>query len=285
MSTSQTPHYGLNQWSPEDQFLREEFNADNAKTDAALAALASSNGEKAAQADLTALASAVEGKAEQAALDSLTQTVNGKAAQTALDSLTATVNKKAAQSALDSLTATVKGKANQSALDSLTATVNTKAAQTALNSLTATVNTKAAQSSLNSLTQTVNAKANQTDLNNLAAAVNVRGNCRIATGSYTGTGTYGSDSPNRLTFPFVPLLVIIVSGEGPSVILTSSSPKAMAYFGKNYARWYLTWSGTGVSWYVYTASFSNGSSYTLKGECQFNESGVVYQYIALGSAG
>lgn len=36
MANAQTEHYGLNQWSPGDPVLREEFNQDNAKIDAAL---------------------------------------------------------------------------------------------------------------------------------------------------------------------------------------------------------------------------------------------------------
>ena len=39
MSTNQTANYHLNQWSPEDKVLREEFNADNSKLDGALAEL------------------------------------------------------------------------------------------------------------------------------------------------------------------------------------------------------------------------------------------------------
>lgn len=37
MSTNKTTNYQLNQWEPGDQVLREEFNSDNAKIDAALA--------------------------------------------------------------------------------------------------------------------------------------------------------------------------------------------------------------------------------------------------------
>lgn len=33
-----TPSYQLNQWDPEDSFLRTDFNEDNAKLDAAIAA-------------------------------------------------------------------------------------------------------------------------------------------------------------------------------------------------------------------------------------------------------
>ena len=32
---------------------------------------------------------------------------------------------------------------------------------------------------------------------------------KIATGSYTGDGTYGSDHPNTLTFPFTPKVVFL----------------------------------------------------------------------------
>lgn len=40
MATNQTSNYKLNQWEPEDQVLRQEFNDDNDKIDKALKALA-----------------------------------------------------------------------------------------------------------------------------------------------------------------------------------------------------------------------------------------------------
>ena len=40
MASNQTTNYGLNQWEATDQVLRTEFNADNAKIDAALKGLA-----------------------------------------------------------------------------------------------------------------------------------------------------------------------------------------------------------------------------------------------------
>ena len=36
MASGQTTNYGLNQWEPGDKVLREEFNGDNQKIDAAL---------------------------------------------------------------------------------------------------------------------------------------------------------------------------------------------------------------------------------------------------------
>ena len=56
MSSNHTANYQLCQWEPEDAVLRADFNADNAKLDAALA-----------------------GKADQSALETLSQTVSGQA--------------------------------------------------------------------------------------------------------------------------------------------------------------------------------------------------------------
>ena len=68
MATNYTTNYQLNQWEPTDAVQRVDFNTDNAKLDAALAA-----------------------KAEAAALNSLTQTVSQKASQSAVNTLNTTV--------------------------------------------------------------------------------------------------------------------------------------------------------------------------------------------------
>ena len=64
MATNQTTNYHLNQWEPTDQVLRTDFNADNAKLDAALA-------NKAETETVSALQTAVAAKAEQTALSAL----------------------------------------------------------------------------------------------------------------------------------------------------------------------------------------------------------------------
>ena len=43
MASNCTEHYNLNQWAPEDRVMREDFNADNAAVDAALAGIALHN--------------------------------------------------------------------------------------------------------------------------------------------------------------------------------------------------------------------------------------------------
>ena len=72
MASNYTTNYNLCQWQPTDQVQRADFNADNAKIDAALAALDS-------------------GKADQTALTSLSNTVAQKASQSALNALSTTV--------------------------------------------------------------------------------------------------------------------------------------------------------------------------------------------------
>ena len=60
MASNQTERYGLSQWEKSDKVLMEDFNADNAKLDAALAAQAE----------------AMEDKADVTALEALARTVN-----------------------------------------------------------------------------------------------------------------------------------------------------------------------------------------------------------------
>ena len=75
MASNYTTNYNLCQWQPTDQVQRTDFNADNAKIDAALAA-------KAEQSGLDALESAVELKAAQSALNAAIATIPKVAAGT-----------------------------------------------------------------------------------------------------------------------------------------------------------------------------------------------------------
>lgn len=104
---------------------------------------------------------------------------------------------------------------------------------------------------------------------------------RIATGSYTGTGTYGASNPCSLTFPFVPKLVFIQSN--------NSSARDFGYLfavrGMSYAHGWvvmsnysilpqtITWLSNGMRWYMSSAS---------DGRYQLNGSGESYYYAALG---
>ena len=68
MAANQTENYGLSQWLATDQVVHTDFNADNAKLDAALAG-------KAEAGTVSALQTVVAAKAEQTALTALAATV------------------------------------------------------------------------------------------------------------------------------------------------------------------------------------------------------------------
>ena len=102
---------------------------------------------------------------------------------------------------------------------------------------------------------------------------------RIVTGTYTGTGTYGSGNPNTLTFDFAPKIIYVVLKQsynsqagmlilrGQTICSSTGSPGG-AYFCS------CSFSGNTVSWYC--DDRTNGAY------IQFNTNGQEYLYIALG---
>ena len=134
------------------------------------------------------------------------------------------------------------------------------------------------------MTQTPNFHLNQwspedyvrrTDFNadnaKIDAALEAAGNCRIVTGSYTGTGHYNSATPNSLTFEKAPLLLLIFSDAYFFAAHGNARGQAVAENGG----WTLplTWTEQSVSW------FSRDSA-----NAQLNDKDVVYSYIAFLSA-
>ena len=115
----------------------------------------------------------------------------------------------------------------------------------------------------------------------LAAAVAACGNCKIAYGTYTGNGNYGSDHPNCLTFPFEPKLVIVQNKSVASAQISGSNSMSWGMmtairplngFILDGVSWTLrlTWSGNSLSWYN-----------TINAELQMNKSDNTYLYLAL----
>lgn len=99
------------------------------------------------------------------------------------------------------------------------------------------------------------------------------GMTKIETGSYVGTGTYGEDNPNSLTFGFVPKVVFIYPKE-PSL----NAAGVVAVYGAIYAMDHATnrdisiiWSNKQMSWYSSSAPIR-----------QFNDTDVKYIYVAIG---
>lgn len=104
----------------------------------------------------------------------------------------------------------------------------------------------------------------------------------FATGSYTGTGTYGESNPNSLAFDFVPRLVVITNTNAMAnagvqlggFAWHNGQPKGMTTDGtttSSPATAVLTWSGNTLSWY----NASNAQK-------QLNYEGDVYHYVAFG---
>ena len=99
------------------------------------------------------------------------------------------------------------------------------------------------------------------------AALAAAGNCRIVTGSYTGTGKYDQNNPNTLTFQGKPLLVFIVGDR--SCYAMRGCDTADVCYGSTGSSISLTWGENTLSWYGVDALN------------QLNVGQRVYCYIAL----
>ncbi len=98
-------------------------------------------------------------------------------------------------------------------------------------------------------------------------------NAQIATGSYTGAGTYGSGNPNSLTFGFVPKFIAI-NGKGLSkigtVIFVNGATKTYEEYCFDITE-ISGWGTNTVSWY---------SDHIARDQANF--SGAIYKFVAIG---
>ena len=108
------------------------------------------------------------------------------------------------------------------------------------------------------------------------------GNCKIVYGSYTGTGKYGSGQPNTLNFAHKPVFVCVQQKTNPNTsteyalrMIRDSVWANGTEDNYTYSQ-IVTWGANSVSWYSVDPNFAAQ---------QFNESGKIYQYIALLEAG
>ena len=147
------------------------------------------------------------------------------------------------------------------------------------------------------MTQTPNFHLNQwspedyvrrTDFNadnaKIDAALAAAGNCRIVTGSYTGTGKYGYTNKNSLTLPFSPVLLLISGGSNGFAVIPMGGENGAAYFGTTKATWKVTRDGNTISWHMSDGNHSDGSTWSDSAEGQMNTSNTTYYYTALGTA-
>lgn len=106
---------------------------------------------------------------------------------------------------------------------------------------------------------------------------------RIATGSYTGTGTYGSSNPCSLTFDFAPKLVLVSfdgklnynsNGADHFVWISGHTSTYTNNYSGSQSQVTFSVSGNTLSWYA-----SGGGSLAY---VQCNNSGYKYHYVAIG---
>ena len=96
---------------------------------------------------------------------------------------------------------------------------------------------------------------------------------RYQTGSYTGTGTYGSSNPITLTFGFTPKRVMILPQHDSSRFMNAIYGCTTIRSDYGYASYApkLTWGTDSLQWYA-----DNNAANML------NSTSVVYYYIAIG---
>lgn len=110
------------------------------------------------------------------------------------------------------------------------------------------------------------------ELSSQATAIQKLGNCELYTKTYTGTGSYGEDSPTQLVFSSKPWLLAIISKEDGSIMIAVNG-QPTSWNRRTGAAWNnFTWSGNTVSWW------SNSDS------SQMNGLGVDYQVVVFMQA-
>lgn len=112
---------------------------------------------------------------------------------------------------------------------------------------------------------------------------------KIASGTYAGTGTFGADNPNTLTFPFIPKVVLIALTSHSKMRVDMTLP---IVYGSEYGlvccvgsvNWTshtlqpinLVWDDKTLSW---SYTLDNDSTKTFR---QLNHEGYTYTWVAIG---
>lgn len=122
-------------------------------------------------------------------------------------------------------------------------------------------------------------------------ASQIKDGVKLAVGSYTGTGTYGSSHPNSLTFEFEPAVLLVSSPSNYGLEgfgYDSASNVTYAMIGSVLTTSYKQYLGIGVNTNAtgYGKKSSDGKKFswynTASAANQWNTSKKVYHYIAIG---
>lgn len=117
---------------------------------------------------------------------------------------------------------------------------------------------------------------------------NVIPTVKIATGSYVGTGTYGTSNPNTLMFQFEPKMLFIAANDNRTAynatacIVCAAKNFTVMYPYNSASSWSgghcsVNLSGNSVSWWM-TDKYGSSDPQDI----QFNRSGFTYHYVAIG---
>ena len=104
----------------------------------------------------------------------------------------------------------------------------------------------------------------------LDAALSNCGNCRIVTGTYIGSGTYGNKAPTELTFDGEALAVLVAAGSSQMLLSRSCTLGHVLNNSINIHLCPAVWIGNKVSWYSAQNEFD-----------QMNVTDIEYHYFAL----
>ena len=125
-----------------------------------------------------------------------------------------------------------------------------------------------------------------------ALASAASGGAKIQTGSYVGTGTYGSSNPCSLTFDFEPKLFLMVASDNGTIIsnrLDNTAPAAIfdaltTNYKKNYGLTQDFPSSTGSGYYGRKSTDGKTLQWynTVNAAYQFNTDGDIYYYLIVG---
>lgn len=132
-----------------------------------------------------------------------------------------------------------------------------------------------------------------TDIVNIATDMlgnTVGGFTRIETGSYAGTGTYGSANKNSLTFSFAPRLVILYAYYGNSAVQSTMDSYRVSYMSADILDSHSGANCTGFTAHTNNPSYGSKSTdgktfmwyNTNNADMQCNISSYTYYYIAIG---
>jgi len=278
MSTGKTQLLGLNQWELQDDVNHLEFNEDNAKIDAAVSSLWEALEGESERADAAVEAEAARVNSAMATETTRVNTaLNGKQAKITASGMlkgNGSGGVSAAVAGTDyvlpsgSITgnAATATKATQLAT---ARTIRTNLASTGTASFNGTANVTPG---VTGTLPVANGGTGVTTLAALDTALKGVGAMKIETGSYTGTGVYGADNSNSLTFGFVPKMVVVVPNT-----YHNTATYGIIWNGQVGGSGNLfTSSGTTLNWYYTQTSATYGPTH------QCNVSGTAYRYLAIG---